>query len=66
MRVVRAINRFCGLRAMMLAAYPPYKGIEPDLKARKALVKIRRTWGNLRPVTKVKPSAKIYNRKKIK
>jgi len=27
-------------------------------------VKIRRTWGTLRPVTKVKPSAKIYNRKK--
>lgn len=24
----------------------------------------RSTWGNLKPITKVKPSGKIYNRKK--
>ncbi len=24
----------------------------------------RRTWGNVKPITKVKPSAKLYNRKK--
>jgi hypothetical protein len=25
-------------------------------------IKIRRTWGTLKPVTKVKPSAKAYSR----
>ena len=24
----------------------------------------RKTWGDLKPITKVKPSAKLYNRKK--
>lgn len=26
----------------------------------------RGTWGNIKPVTKVKPSAKVYNRKRMK
>ena len=26
----------------------------------------RKTWGDLKPITKVKPSAKLYNRKKKK
>lgn len=26
----------------------------------------RGTWGNIKPVTKVKPSAKVYNRKSLK
>ena len=28
--------------------------------------KIRRTWGDVKPWTKIKPSDKIYNRKKDK
>lgn len=31
---------------------------------RKKPIKVRRRWGNLNPVTKVKQSAKIYNRKR--
>ncbi len=26
----------------------------------------RGTWGNIKPVTKVKPSAKVYNRNRMK
>lgn len=29
-------------------------------------IKIRRTWGNLNPVTRVKESKKNYNRNKVK
>jgi hypothetical protein len=28
-------------------------------------VKVRRTWGTLKPVTRVKPSKRIYSRKHI-
>jgi len=31
---------------------------------KRQLPKIRRTWGNLRPVTKVKPSKKLYERRR--
>lgn len=34
------------------------------MKKRQRKVKIRRTWGDLRPVTKVKQSKKIYSRKR--
>lgn len=27
-------------------------------------IRVRKTWGGLNPVTRVKPSAKIYSRKK--
>jgi len=28
--------------------------------------KIRRNWGNVKPITKIRQNAKLYNRKKIK
>lgn len=33
---------------------------------RKKKIKLRKTWGALRPVQKVKPSGKIYSRQKQK
>jgi len=37
-------------------------GIREGLMKKVKPIKVRRTWGNLRPTTKVKQSAKVYCR----